>query len=123
MPACKSNIRDQKIELYQKRQPTISDHQTKIKLYLGLRKFEDIQDETIDSIIFTEASRLDDLAAILAKTKQYLKENNILFPADETLKRRAASQREKARQFIYSSIAKLLSKNAIQTLDKMLSSA
>jgi len=116
-----TNISDQEIERYQKRQPTVSDHQAKIKSYLGLYKFEEIQSKIIDSIIFTEASRLDDLAAILAKTKQYLKENNILFPADESLKRQAIAQREKARQFIYSSIKKLLPGNAIQTLDKMLS--
>lgn len=113
-------ISDKEIERYQRRQPTISDHQTKIKAYLGLHKFEDIGVETIDSVIFTEASRLDDLAAIVAKTKQYLKENKILFPADETLTRQAINQREKARQFIHSSITKLLSENTIQTLNKML---
>ena len=88
---------------------------------MGLRKFDEVKAELIDSIIFAEASRLDDLSAILAKTKQYLKENSILFPADETLKRQAAAQREKARQFIYSSIAKLLSEESIQILDNLLS--
>lgn len=114
------NINAGEIEFYQKRQATISEHQTKIKLYLGLQKFEDASAEIIGSFIFTEASKLDDLSAILTRTEQDLRENRILFPAADTLRRQAVIQREKARQFIYDSIAKQLNPTIIKILDSLL---
>jgi len=115
-----TNIDAQEIEFYQKRQQTISEHQIKIKAYLKLRKFDEVPAEFIDSFIFTEASKLEDLSAILARTEQYLREQNILFPTEDTLKRQAISQREKARQFIYNSMSKQLTTNTIQILDDLL---
>ena len=50
------NISPQKIKPYQKRQATISEHQTKIKIYLGLRKLDEVPAKFINSFIFTEAS-------------------------------------------------------------------
>lgn len=113
-------INAQEIKSYQKRQATISEHQTKIKLYLGLQKFDEVPAEFVNSFIFTEASKLDDLSAILARTEQYLREQNILFPAEDTLRRHAIFQREKARQFIYSSMAKQLTPSTTKTLDGLL---
>lgn len=114
------NISSQKIKLYQKRQATISKHQTKIKIYLRLQKFDEVSAEFINAFIFTEASKLDDLSAILARTEQYLRERHILFPAEDTLKRQAIIQREKARQFIYNSMARQLTTSTIKTLDTLL---
>jgi TnpA family transposase len=56
----------------------------------------------------------------LARTEQYLREQRILFPAEDTLRRQAVIQREKARHFIYNSMAQQLTTSTIQMLDNLL---
>jgi hypothetical protein len=52
------------IELYRKRQPTISEHQQTITGYLRLRPFDDTEAAQLEQFLFEEACRLEQAAAL-----------------------------------------------------------
>ncbi len=115
-----TNIRIKHIKSYQKRRQTISEHQNQIKTFLGLRKFDEQTAAIAANFIFTECYRLDQISLILIKTEQFLREQNILAPAQDTLERLIVTQREKARRFIYTKLYGLLSAKTILALDDLL---
>src|ERR671914_32129 len=55
----------------------------------------------LEAFIFAEACRLEHIAALQARVKDYLKAQRILLPADSTLVRLIGEQRQRARAFIY----------------------
>ena len=82
------------IRAYSHRQPTIAEHQERIRRYLGLQRFGPEARSLVVPFIMQEASRLEDSAPLLACTKRYLKEQHILEPAEDTLKRLIANHRQ-----------------------------
>lgn len=115
-----ANVSIENIELYQKRRQTISEHQAQIRLFLDLKKFDQNLIPIVGDFIFTESCRLDQISLILIRTEQFLREQKILIPAQNTLERLIVSQREKARQFIYTKIYELMPKETISAFDNLL---
>ena len=68
-------------EIYAARQPTVSEHQTRIREYLGLIPFGADQMEALEKFIFAEAMRLEHAAALLSRAREFLTERHVLFPA------------------------------------------
>lgn len=117
------NIPSEKLDAYNQRQPTISNHQETIRKYLGLIRFADADPEQLNRSLFEEACRIETTRAILAKTKQFLAEQSILQPSDDTLQRLIARQREQAKDHIYARVASLLTDNSIEKLKSLISTA
>ncbi len=75
------------IDGYAARQHTVSDHQTHIQHYLGLRPFDPDECAALESFVFGEACRLEQTAPLLARAQEFLKERLVIFPADSALLR------------------------------------
>ena len=113
-------IKIELINLYQNRQQTVSDHQLQIRDYLSLANFDKTAIEQVNEFLFLEAQRIEHTSILLVKTEQFLKEQRILQPARDTLERLIATQRQKARQFIYDKILENLTKAQCKCLDDLL---
>ena len=89
------------IELYRKRQPTISEHQQTIADYLRLRPFDDVAVTQLEQFIFEEACRLEQAAALTGRAREFLKEQHVLEPAEFRIARIVGEQRSRAREHIF----------------------
>jgi hypothetical protein len=114
------DIATDQIELYQRRQPTVAEHRIALLEYLGLRRFGEVESELLEKFLFEEACRLEQTGPLLVQAKQFLKEKGILFPADDTLRRLIAAQKQAAREYIYVRLAGSLSSPFKERLDEML---
>jgi len=108
------------INLYQKRRPTISEHQQQIRCYLSLKSFDEIATAQVSDFLFIEAQRIEHASILLAKTEQFLKDQNILQPARDTLERLIIKQRQEARRFIYDKMLTYLTKEQCNKVDNLL---
>lgn len=105
---------------YASRQQTISEHQIRIRQYLNLKELVHVDIASLEEYIFQESCRLEQTAALYSLVEQYLRDNNILQPADSTMQRMIGEQRELARQHIYKKVTDSLSKGTQQKLDSLL---
>lgn len=108
------------IEAYQQRRETITDHQQQLRAFLGLRRFSEAETAELENFLFTEACRLEQTGPLLVKAKEYLRDKGILQPADDTLRRLIARQREQARQHIFAQIVADLSPVLKEKLEALL---
>ena len=60
------------IELYRKRQPTISEHQQTIAAYLRLRPFDAAEAAQLGQFLFEESCRLEQAAALMGRARELL---------------------------------------------------
>ena len=108
------------IDHYQTRQPTLSRHQEQIRLYLGLSRFDEETQAELEQFLFEEACRLEQMNALLAQAEEFIREQGILQPAEDTLQRLIVTQRQAAREHIYERITGLLSEPFRTILDELL---
>jgi TnpA family transposase len=99
------NIPTPAIEPYLQQTRTIITHQQVICDHLQLRRFGATEVALLEVFLFDEACRLEQTGPLLVQAKTFLKENNILFPADDTLRRLIITKRQAAREHIYNRIA------------------
>ena len=110
------------VESYGGRQKTVSEHQEALRHYLGLRLFTTAQDE-VEAFLLKEAYRREQTAALMARLKVFLKDNRILEPSEDTMRRLIQTQREAARTAIYGKVSEALSETHRQCLDALLETA
>jgi len=103
---------------YLKHRQHISRHQEHIRDYLRLTPFI-ISDELIE-FIFQSTLHIDQITLLFAEVKQFLKNNKILYPSDDTLGRLVVVQREKSRKKIFSSIMKVIDEKIKSKMDQLL---
>ncbi|MBI1882540.1 MAG: DUF4158 domain-containing protein, partial [Chloroflexi bacterium] len=108
------------IQAYQQQRRTIINHQQEIRTYLNLRSFGESEIAVLNAFLFEEACRLEQTGPLLVQAKQFLKEEGILFPADDTLRRLIVTQRQAAREHIFTRIANSLSPDLNEKLDALL---
>ncbi len=108
------------INAYAQRRQTVDEHREHIREYLGLNRFGEADGGTVRRFVFQEACRLETLTAILTKTEQFLRDQRILRPSDDTLRRLIGNQREEAKRSIFKKIAGSLSKDVSGMLDALL---
>jgi hypothetical protein len=94
---------------YASRQPTVSDHQTRIRKYLGLKPFGPREMAALEQFVFEESCRLEQTVALLARAETFLKEQQVLLPGDHALQRLVGEKRKLAREKISERIADSLS--------------
>lgn len=118
--AAQLNIDATRLEEYAARQPTVSDHQTRIRDYLKLATFDPEQAKALDRFVFEESCRLEQTASLLARAREFLKERSVLFPAESSLLRLVAEQKKRAREHIVSRLAEGLAPGVVKALDDIL---
>jgi hypothetical protein len=92
-------IADHHIQVYGKRRKTVSEHQELIRHYLGLRLFSSALPE-VEAFVFRESYSLEQTGALTARVREFLKQNRILEPSQDTIQRIIQTQREAARTAI-----------------------
>jgi len=108
------------IEAYHQRRETITEHQRRIREYLGVRRLDLFEVTALNQFLFEKACRLEQTGPLLIKAKEFLLEQGILQPADDTLRRLIITQRQQARQHIFERIADGLSNQLKENLDALL---
>lgn len=108
------------IQQYQKQRRTVINHQQEICAYLNLRPLGDAEIALLNTFLFDEACRLEQIGPLLMQAKQFLKETGVLFPADDTLRRLIVTQRQAAREHIFSRITNSLYSELRNKLDDFL---
>jgi len=108
------------IEVYRKRQPTISEHQQTIAGYLRLRPFDDAEVTKLEQFLFEEACRLEQTAALTGRAREFLKEQRVLEPAEFRIARIVGEQRVRAREHIFRRVAALVPSGLASTLEDLL---
>ena len=111
------------IHAYAERRQTVSEHQQRIRDYLGLRSFDTAAGYGLDQFLEGEALRLDRPAALLARGRTWLQEQRILAPADYTLRRAIGSARQKARTVLMNRMMACLSLPMRERLDALVAVA
>ena len=112
-------IPTESIDEYTQRRETITEHQTLIRIHLGLRRLEEAELALLNRFLFGEACRIEQTSALLSKAEQFLEEQKILCPAQDTLRRLIVRQREEARQHIYQRISDALLHECQSNLDRL----
>ncbi len=118
--AMQLNIDATSLEEYAARQPTVSDHQARIRDYLKLAAFDHEQAEALERFVFEESCRLEQTASLVARAREFLKERHVLFPAESSLLRLVTEQRKRARGHIVSRLADGLTPGVMKALDDLL---
>ncbi|WP_431064777.1 Tn3 family transposase [Methylotuvimicrobium sp.] len=112
-------IAEQYVTQYEKRQPTISEHQEIIRRYLGFRLFSSAVVEA-EAFVFKLSYSLEQTGALTVQLRDFLKKHQILEPSQDTLQRIIQTQRQAARIAIYDQILQALPVAIRQSLDKLL---
>ena len=108
------------IEHYQQRRQTISEHQQRITDYLGLRRFDDRARAELEEFVFGEAMRLEQTSLLVKRATEFLAEERILQPAETTIARAVAEQRQKAREHIFERVAAAIPPAMARRVDALL---
>ncbi len=110
------------IKAYAHRQKTVSEHREQIRQYLNVQRFSEISLGPVEKFIFEKACQLEQTHALLSLVRNFLRQQNILQPAESTLRRLIDQQRQKARELIVEKIHTLLSDKNKQQLNQLLQS-
>lgn len=108
------------IHLYTQQRRTIVNHQQEICDYLQRRRFGESEISVLEAFLFAEACRLEQTGPLLVRAKSFLQENGILFPAESTLRRLIAGQRQQARDHIFRQVMERLTPDLRAKLDALL---
>lgn len=108
------------MERYASRQPTVSEHTERARNHLGLRPFRSGDRDGVRGFVRKEAEHLEQAAGLVAASEEYLRRNNVLLPAESTLRRIVGNERAAARTEIFDRIEALLSSDLCGSLDDLL---
>ncbi len=108
------------IEQYKKRRETIAEHRKRIKKYLHLKPFHPEGVDLLNDFFYKEALQIEPTDSLLVKATHFLRDNHILNPAEDTLRRTIYEQRKKARRYIFETINSQLSPALKERLDSLL---
>ncbi len=118
--ATQVDVDAERIHEYAERQPTVSEHQARIREYLGLRTFGEQEAAELRKFLFNEACRLEQTAALKAIAREFLKEQGVLLAGEYALGRIVIEQRQLAREHIFEKLAGTLTGEVSRQLDELL---
>jgi len=107
------------IHRYAHQRKTIAKHQKMIRNYLSLRSFSSAI-EAVENFLFKTACSLEQMGALTARLRHFLKQQAILEPSQDTIQRLIQIQRESARTMVYHKIHQTLSTALCDALDALL---
>jgi TnpA family transposase len=108
------------IEQYKNRRQTIAEHRKRLQVYLNLKSFHPDGIKLLDDFLYKEALQIEPTDSLLVKATHFLRDNHILNPAEDTLRRTIYEQRKKARSYIFETINAQLSPALKERLDSLL---
>lgn len=114
------NIDPSLITTYDQRQPTISEHQFKIRDYLKKSELGEHETGLLKQFLFEEACRLEQIRGLLCQAKEFLRGHGILEPATSGLERIIKEQRSLAQQHIFGKVLAALPAGMTEKLDMLL---
>lgn len=118
--AIQVDIPKDQLHVYAHRQPTISEHQEQIRVYLHLKTFTQDIEDTLRDFLFEQALQIQETESLFLKATEFLKDRRVLNPTDYTIERLIKTQREEARTSIYEKIAAEITPILRQKLDDLL---
>ncbi len=118
--ALQIDINEECINEYVQYRQHIARHQEHIRAYLELSVFDASAAKKLSEFLFKEAQRIEQMTLLLSEAKLFLREQKILQPSKDTLERLIVQCREKARQFIFSTLLDSLSSTMKIKLDELL---
>ena len=118
--AMRLRIDPERIQDYATRQPTVSDHQNRIKEYLELKALGPKEAKALEEFVFEESCRLEQTAALPSRAEEFLQERKILLPGEQALQRLIGEQKKRAHEGIFDRIARSLSGKTKKTLETLL---
>ena len=89
------------IEQYKKRRETIAEHRKRIQEYLQLKPFHPEGVQLLDDFLYKEALQIEPTDSLMVKATHFLRDNHILNPAEDTLRRTIYEQRKKAKRLYF----------------------
>ena len=119
--AIQLSIVSSEINVYAKNRVKISKHQQDIITYLNLTPFNESACKQLEEYVFKESLRLEANSLLKTEAIHFLKEKQILSPADYNLNRVIARQRKKARHHIFDTVQAKLSAESITKLAALIS--
>jgi len=118
--ALQLGIEETSIADYAPWQHTASEHQERIREYLALTAYGPREAAALERFVFEESYRLEQTASLLARAREFLKEQRVLLPAESVLLRLVGEQKKRAREHIASKLAGGLSPGVVEVLDGLL---
>jgi hypothetical protein len=110
----------EQLHKYFLRQPTVSEHQEQIRIYLHTLRFDQDAEAVLKDHLFQQSLQIYPTDSLLVKATEFLKGQRILDPSNDTILRLIQTQREKARKYIFEKIASQLTVELQQRLDSLL---
>lgn len=108
------------IHHYEKRQPTISEHQSKIREYLKKRDLIGGEVGLLKRFVFEKACRTEQISGLTSMVQEFLREQGILEPSSRVLVRLIKEQRKGAQQFIFGKIMETLPPGMAERVDAII---
>src|SRR5450756_302077 len=108
------------IEQYKIRRETIAEHRKRIQEYLHLKPFHPEGVELLNDFLYKEVLQIEPTDSLLVKATHFLRDNHILNPAEDTLRRTIYEQRKKASSYIFETINTQVSPALKERLDSLL---
>ncbi|MBI5681501.1 MAG: DUF4158 domain-containing protein [Methanobacterium sp.] len=102
--ATELGINSDEINKYSKRRQTIAEHQEKIRVYLNLRRFGETESSLLKEFLYKESCRLEQTSSLMAKAQEFLRNNQIILPANYAIRRIIGEQRDAARKYIFTKL-------------------
>ena len=118
--ALQLQIDEARIADYAPWQHTASEHQERIREYLQLTVYSPCETDALERFVFEESCRLERSAQLLARAREFLKEQRVLLPAESALLRLVGEQKKRAREHIAARLAESLSSGVVKALDSLL---
>ena len=108
------------MEEYRQQRQTIQRHQERLRAYRGLSRLGDEELEALEAFVFKAAMRIEHRTSLLTQAHEFLRERRVLLPAESTLERVVAEQRQLARAQIFERVTAGIEPAVRQTLDDLL---
>jgi hypothetical protein len=118
--ALQLSIDSDEIERYRNNRTKISAHRQSITAYLKLQLIDEQNQTRLEEFIFSTALRLESHNLLNIQAISFLRDNNILSPATDTLSRLISTQRKNARQHIFDTTYAKMSVNTIEAINGLL---
>ncbi|GHO55785.1 DUF4158 domain-containing protein [Ktedonobacter robiniae] len=120
--AMQLNVHPEALTEYALRRPqTRDEHLVQIRTYLGVRPYVHAQDQPqLTEYLLTRALQRDDPAVLLEEAEEWLRDKDILFPAESAIQKLIAQVRPQAEQHVFSAITRQLTPAQKQALEDLL---
>jgi Domain of unknown function (DUF4158) len=110
----------EQLSAYSAQQVTFSLHQQIIREYLQVEKFGQQSEQLLRGYLLQQAQQIQATESLFVRATEFLREQKVLSPSDDTIERFIQTQREKARTTVFENIVRVINSELKQVLDDLL---